>query len=328
MFAITCRIAIPLILAFSIVPPSGTAATSAYVQTTDGLDINHVRFTIAAPPDFTVQLFQRATALFAKAGLPLPQSDHPNVPFIATLTLTLMSQPVGPICPGQVLYAPSLALTEPVIIPRNSVIINDVTWLAHTGTQVRKPVTILDLERDLDDFIGQFISDYRAANARTRSSISDDTLSSSIPDDAPNQSFTTELIGALTDAALKELHIDQLQLSVLAGRFTQPLVTRALQQFGAAGFSVLPGHSHNSQPTLGLELVQQPLQDRCPGKVLYESGLYLVEPVQLKRNPQVSIWSDTWLRETTHLVSPRSLKQLESDQDALLQQFFDSLNVR
>ena len=82
------------------------------------------------------------------------------------------------------------------------------------------------------------------------------------------------------------------------------------------------------QVSLGVELTQQTLEDRCPGKVLYESGLYLVEQVQIGRNRQVSIWSDTWMRETIAVVTPRTQAQLESDQDALLRQFIDALNTR
>lgn len=317
-------VALSLLIGFSL-PDEGMAATSAYVQTTEGLDLNRVQFVISAPPEFTSRLSQRATALFAKAGLPPLRSDSSPMPFIATLTLTLDPQPLRNSCPEHILYAPSLALAEPVIIPRNSVIMNNVTWLAHTGAQVRKSVTIADLERDLEEFIDQFIGDYRAANTGSHSPIPGTAPAAPHPDTLHPDSPTTAPEALHSNATLKGLRIDQLQISVSAGQFSHALTTRALQQFNNAGLTLSPGRHHNGHLTLGVELIQQPLEDRCPGKILYESGLYLVEQIQLTRNPRVSIWSDTWLRETTQLLSPRSREQLESDQDALLQQFIHTL---
>jgi hypothetical protein len=303
-------------------------ATSAYVHTTEGLDLNQVRFAVSAPPDITAHLLERARALFAKAGLSLADSDSPREPFIATLTLTLDPQPLRSGCPGHLLYAPSLALTEPVLISRNSVIMDNITWLAHTGTQVRKSVTIADLESDLEEFINQFIADYRAANTGSRSPIPGTAPAATDPGTSHPDSATTALGPLHSDPILNALHIDQLQISVSAGRFSHALTARAMQQFNDAGLTLSPGHQHNSRLTLGVELIQHPVEDRCPGKVLYESGLYLVEQIQITRNPRVSIWSDTWLRETRQLISPRSREQLESDQAALLQQFIHALPLR
>jgi len=316
---------LPFALVVFLLPDRGIAASSAYVQTTEGLDLNRVRFAISAPSEFTSQLVQRATALFAEAGLPPLRSDTPPMPFIATLTLTLSPQPLSDACPGHVLYSPSLALTEPVIIPRSSAVMNDITWLAHTGAQVRRSVTIADLERDLEEFSNQFIADYRATNGGARSSIPGTASAVPHPDAPPPDAATTAPEPLHSDSTLEGLRINQLQISVSAGRFSHALTARALQQFNNAGLALSPGQHHNGQLTLGVELIQQPLEDRCPGKVLYESGLYLVEHIQLSRNQRVSFWSDTWLRETTQLVSPRSREQLESDQDALLQQFIHAL---
>lgn len=321
------RLALSFALVAFLLPDRGIAASSPYVQATEGLDLNRVRFAISAPPEFISQLVQRVTALFAEAGLPPLRSDSPPTPFIATLTLTLTPQPLSDACPGHVLYSPSLALTEPVIIPRNSAVINDVTWLAHTGAQVRRSVTVTDLERDLEEFINQFIADYRTTNGGGRSSLSGDGPATPHPDAPLPGSVLTAPDDVRGDSTLKALRIDQLQISVSAGRFSHALTARALQQFNNAGLALSPGQHHNGQLTLGVELIQQPLEDRCPGKVLYESGLYLVEHIQLTRNQRVSIWSDTWLRETAQVVAPQAQAQLESDQDALLRQFINSLKT-
>ena len=324
MVAMLSWVALSLLIGFSL-PDKGMAATSAYAQTTEGLDLDRVQFVVSAPQEFTSRLSQYARSLFAKAGIPLPDSEGQDRPLIATLTLTLDPQPLRNSCPAHFLYAPSLALTEPVLIPRNSVIMNNVTWLAHTGTQVRRSVTIADLERDLEEFINQFIADYRATNGGPRSSISGTASAVPHPDAPHPDAATTAPVALHSDSTLKTLRIDQLQISVSAGRFSHALTARALQQFNQAGLALSPGQHHNGQLTLGVELIQQPLEDRCPGKVLYESGLYLVEQIQLTRNPRVSIWSDTWLRETALVVAPRSQEQLESEQDTLLRQFINAL---
>lgn len=328
MHALFFWLALSFVIGGSSLPDRGLAASSAYVQTTDGLDLHHVRLAISAPPEFISRLSERARSLFANAGLPLPGSDSTNKPPIATLTLSLNPQPLAATCPGHVLYAPSLTLTEPVLITRNMELMNDVTWLAHTGPQVREPVTVSELEQDLDTFIEQFIADYRAANAGVRPSPSDGAPMVSRTDPSATVSVTAEQPKTRFDAGLKQLRIEQLLLSVSAGRFSQPLTTRALQQFSEAGHPLQPGHGRTGHVTLGIELTQRTLEDRCPGKVLYESGLYLVEQVQIGRNRRVSIWSDTWLREAIAVVTPRSQQQLESDQDTLLRQFIDALNTR
>lgn len=321
-------LALPFVIGCLFLPDRGMAAASAYVQTTEGLDLRHIRFAIDAPPELVLQLSARAQSRFAQAGLTVGDPDGTDQQPIATLTLTLNAQPLTGTCPGHVLYAPSLTLREPVTITRNSVLMNDVTWLAHTGSQVRKPVTVSDLELDLDTFIEQFIADYRAGNAGIRQSNSSGTPIVSDNNPPPTVSVMTESQKAHPDAGLKELRADQLRVSVSAGQFSQALMTRALQQFSDAGHSLKPSHGQDNQITLGVELTQRTLEDRCPGKVLYESGLYLVEQIQLARNRRVSIWSDTWLQETTQVVTPRSQQQLESDQDALLRKFLDSLNSR
>lgn len=318
-------LALPLALVVFLLPDRGIAASSPYVQTTEGLDLNRVQFVISASPEFTSRLSQHARSLFARAGLPLLQPDSPHMPSIATLTLTLDPQPLRDGCAGHLLYAPSLALTEPVLIQRNSVIMDNVTWLAHTGAQVRKSVTIADLERDLEEFFSQFIADYRATNGGSRLSIPGTASAVPHPNALHPDAAITAPEAPHNDSTLKALRIDQLQISVSAGRFSHALTTRAMQQFHHAGLALSSGQHHNGRLTLGIELIQQPVEDRCPGKVLYEPGLYLVEQIQLTRNPRVSIWSDTWLRETIQLVSPRSREQLESDQDALLQQFIHAL---
>jgi hypothetical protein len=314
-------------LFLSIISPTGKgiAATTAYVATTENLDLNQVQFVVVAPSEVRAQLYDRTMALFAKAGLPLPaagQSDHPAT---SVLTLTLDPHPLDASCPCKVLYRPSLILVEPVIIQRNSVVMNDTTWFLETSREVREPVEVLKLESDLDHLIQQFMTDYKEGNPRWQSRGTSPNPKKPHANQKPTGPIFSEANDARANSSLRNLGVDTLRIHVSAGRFAQPLTTRAIQYLREAGLSVPLDRKGNGAVTLGVELTQQSLEGQCPGNVLYESGLYLVEEVRIKRNPQVSIWSDTWLRETMQVLAPVPLQQLEYDQDALLKQFIRSL---
>jgi hypothetical protein len=105
------------------------------------------------------------------------------------------------------------------------------------------------------------------------------------------------------------------------------LEERAVRQLTAAGLSAAAPSGTEAPLTLSIELVQQSLQDRCPGLVLYEAGVFLVEEVQLRRNPSAVIWSDTWMREQVRIVPPVTRAQLETDLDALIEQFIRSIRT-
>jgi hypothetical protein len=124
---------------------------------------------------------------------------------------------------------------------------------------------------------------------------------------------------------LKDLHIESLQLSVMAGRSTKRLPTQAVEQLIKAGLSLPASRGGNGAVTLGIELIERSIEGQCPGRVLYEQGVYLVEEVRIARNPRILIWSDTWLREAVRIVSPVPLQQLESDQNALLREFIRAI---
>jgi hypothetical protein len=307
-----------LAAALAFLPGSGLPASTAYVGTTRDLDLSRVRFVIVASPGARARLQDRAIELFVKAGLPRPAPAESTVPSIATLTLSLDPSPIGSTCPGQVLYAPALTLTEPVTIPRNGALLNDSSWIMRPAPQVRKPVEIAQLETDLDGFIRQFIADYRTANRSVRSS---ERRASPASAQEPLSPTVAHSDAAHSAVALNNLTLSTADLHVLAGPETAGLRARALEQLAKAGLSVSPEQTGSSAVTLSIELLQQPLENHCPGYVLYTRGLYLVEQVRVARNPMVSLWNDTWLRESMQIVPPVSRHRLESDQDALLQEF-------
>lgn len=307
-----------IVVSMIFTTPEGMAASTAYVQTTRDLPLDEVELVVVAASDVKTRLYDRVRSLFAKADL-LPVF-HPSREPIARLILTLDPRPLDDTCPGKVLYAPSLTLREPVIIPRNSAVIHDSTWLLGTDRQVREPVGTSELETDLDSLVHQFITDYKTANPGWQLH--------KPPRAEPSIPVIPDTQDTRTDSSLKNLAVSRLSLSVMAGREAESLRTRAIHQLTEAGLPVSAERRGHTAVTVSIELFQRPLDDHCPGRVLYEQGLYLVEQVRIQRNPQVSIWSDTWLREALHIVPPVPIQQLQSDQDALLQQLIQAFQTK
>jgi hypothetical protein len=286
---------------------------------------------VVAAPEFKDRLYDRTMRLFAKADLPLPPRDQSYSPLGATLKLTLKTTPLGDTCPGNVLYEPSLALIEQVIVPRNSEVMHDITWLTGTGSQARAPVSVEELEADLDGLVQTFITSYKGGNPDWHSEEMHhdrNTSESPLVDQRPASPVVPEVLDARAGVSLNGLDVDTMHLSILAGRLSKSLATRALHQLTHAGLPVSLAHRGNDAAVLSLELIQRSVEDQCPGRILYEPGLFLVEQVRIKRNPQILIWSDTWVRETLQVVPPVSMQQLVSDQDALLDQFIHSFQAK
>jgi hypothetical protein len=313
------------LLSTSALPINGLVDSHAEVPAIRHLDLHHIRLVMEAAPEFKARLYDRTMDLFAKADLPLPHPDQPHSPPTAMLKLTLNPTPLGDTCPGNVLYEPSLALIEPVIVPRNSEVIHDITWSIGAAVQARAPVSIEELESDLDGFVHHFITNYKLGNPEWQSEDTHHgrmTWASPLVDQQPVHPVAS--IGV----SLRGLDANTLHVSVLAGRASKTLAAQALHQLTDAGLPVSFNPHNNDATTLSLELIQRPVEGQCPGKVLYEPGLFLVEKVRIERNPQILIWSDTWIRETRQVVSPLSLRQLELDQEALLKQFIHSFQAR
>jgi hypothetical protein len=58
--------------------------------------------------------------------------------------------------------------------------------------------------------------------------------------------------------------------------------------------------------------------------VLYERGIYVVEPVQVARSPHVTLWSDTWHEDSIRILPPLSTDELAADQQRLLEAFIQA----
>jgi len=293
------------------------AATTAYMSSTEDLNLRQVQLVVVASDQLRESLHNQALARFAETGLPLPtaypfQTSPPTV-----LTLTLDPRPIGDHCPGKVLYAPSLALTEPVTIARTGSTILDTTWLFEIGTEVRRPVDHDRIKADLDLLINQFITDYKTASRQPRESQTPPNK-----DSEPQSSMTHDMPDR--HAALELQKIRVFSLSVLAEQWSSTLKTNAVRQLTEAGLRSLDGVVGNDPVSLSLELIQRSIDDHCRGKFIYQRGLYLVEQVRIARQPSVMLWSDTWFQEAVLVVPPLSRKELEADQHMLIQKFLHS----
>jgi hypothetical protein len=217
------------------------------------------------------------------------------------------------------LFAPSLALTELVTSPRTGVAYQDTTWVFSTPPEVLDPVTPQQIEDDLDKLVTQFITDYTTANRVGRSGEQHNTP---ITDSSQPASLPPDRASSHQNHRLGDLRM--VRLSVLAGPWSSALKAAAARQLSAGGIKSLSDLSESGGVDLSLELIQHSLGDHCPGYVLYERGLYLVEEVQVSRRPQVRFWSDTWLKDSLQIVPPRSRHELEADQTELLRTFLSS----
>ena len=291
-----------ILLTLAFLSNTSSAATTAYMSSTEQLDLRQVQFVVVAPAQLQESLHRRALALFTEAGLPIPGSLPSQTLPSAILTLTLDPRPIDVNCPGKTLYAPSLTLIEPVTIPRTGSTIRDTTWLIETGKEVSGPVSDERINADLDDFIRQFISDYQTANRQLQDTSS--TLDVSVN---PQSLLPSSIPHQQVDQDLRKIQV--LSLSVLAGQWSSALKAIAARQLTKAGLRVVPNAGGDGVVSLSLELTQRGLDEHCPGKVLYERGLYLVEQVSVTRRPLVLLWSDTWLRESIRVVPPLSLQK-------------------
>ncbi|HSA85127.1 MAG TPA: hypothetical protein VLE46_03015 [Nitrospira sp.] len=306
-------------LSMILLSATGLAATTAYVKTTEQLDLRHVRLIIIAPPASQDALRHRVMTHFSRARLPLPQSGSSQDQSPALLTLTLNPKSVELTCPGKVLYAPSLTLTESVTSPRTGVAYRDNTWEFSTQPEVLNSVTAQRIDEDLDRLVTQFITDYTTANRseRLREGHSTPLMQSTQP-----ASIHPDREPSHQNLSLGDLRT--VRVSVLAGRWSPALKDAAVRQLAAAGINPPSDSDESGTVELSLELIQHPLGDHCPGYVLYEQGLYLVEEVHVSRQPQVRFWSDTWSQSSLQIVPPRSQQELEVDQTELLRTFLSS----
>ncbi len=310
--------------------PGTNPVRAQSTATLEGLDLSRIEVRVLAPVAVRERLLSRVQALFARAGLPLgaARAGVPDKPPAPMLSITINPQLLHEPCRDKALYIKKLELFDLVLIPRNRVVLSDSVWWTGPGYSVRGPIPFSQMESDVEDLVGRFISAYRRANPGTTFESAGQEPEALYQEAQAEFPPRSESLTAGGDAGLAHLSLEALRVSVMAGRVSDRLTGRAIRQLTEAGVPV-PSRPRGDAPvTLGAEFIQQSVAAHCPGQVLYEAGLYLVEEVQLERNPQVRIWSDTWARNSVQVVPPRAVHEIEADQDALLAQFVRGLQAR
>jgi hypothetical protein len=105
---------------------------------------------------------------------------------------------------------------------------------------------------------------------------------------------------------------------------SQRLRARAIARLKKVGLepaSDLPGTPVDA--VLVLVVNQIPLGKKCAGKVLYDSKIYLIDDVTIKRDPEIKLEAITWSLAPGHpsVVEAVPIESLEADADRLIDQF-------
>ncbi|MGH7259678.1 MAG: hypothetical protein ACREI9_03220 [Nitrospiraceae bacterium] len=320
--------AMSLIIAAQNVNEPVRAADS--IPTTEKLDLRKVSFEVDAQPEFKDRLYSLSLKQFKEAGLS-PLEPERTGEKSAVLRLMLKPESLHELCPGKVLYEPSLALTEDVIVERTAEAIKDSTWSSKQAPHVRAPLTIKEIEEDSGEFISRFIVNYKMGNPAVSPQKDrrqkDRLMEKAAPSRSSGENISHEKVvpGSMeaspTNASLRGLKLETVNFLLSAGASYAPLYARAVASASKEGLRLAFRPNANTPQTLTLRLASRPLDEMCPGKVLYEASVELVEQVKIKRNPHIYIWTDTWSKDKTQITDHVSDRQLEADLDELLGQF-------
>jgi len=309
-----------------------TMSTAASVPTTEKLDLRAVSFVVDAQPELRDRLYSLALKQFKKAGLSMLQSEQTEGK-TAILKLTLKPESLHGICSESVLYEPSLVLTEEVIVDRTEQVLKDSTWSSKQALHVRPPITIDEIEKDLEGFIGRFIVNYKMGNpaaslqmeSHRKSELRKKTLSpQSLDEKLSYEQSNPSMEEAPPKARLKGLELERVSFVLWAGASSDSLYTRAVAQASKKGLKLAFRPNETTPQFLQLNFDIRPLDKACQGKFLYEASLALVEQVRIKRNPDIYVWTSTWSQYKRTITNQVSNRQLEMDVDELLGQFVDT----
>ncbi len=297
-------------------------AGNGSVPTTTGLDLDTVRFQVISPPELEDHLYNRALNHFAKAGISW-NSPRSSTKKKAVLQLMLKPDPMAKVCPGKFLYEPMLVLRDKVIVSRNGgKDIENQTWSSQAPPHIIPARTSKEFDSDLDEFIQKFIVNYQLGQAAysefapdpqvpLSGHVKDMALSTKIPEEHETNAHE----------GLERLNLSKVKFSGWAGRYTNQIDSRARKQLERANLQFISNPDSHTSRTLRLSLSSWPAREECPNKVLYEASLVLTERAQIKRNPKLYVWSDTWSRRKLTVLDAVSLEQLKADQEDLIADF-------
>lgn len=133
------------------------------------LDFDKVDFWLVSDSEFRKRLSSLATEKLTSAGLyTKPYQGVPSSERIAVLKMTLNSYPLSEDISRKVMYQRRLELWETVVPVRNPDLkIDSVTWsYGPSRPEIRDPITLPELEEDLDRYLSEFIRSYRMGNPK------------------------------------------------------------------------------------------------------------------------------------------------------------------
>jgi hypothetical protein len=148
---------------------TGSAKAERLISSSAGLDLRKVYFIINTQREFHDQLYDYAITKLTKAGL-LPIHDRVYKEGAPVLQLTLNPTPLGIDPVSKVMYRTRLELFENVYTERTPrVRAWAVTWsYGLPDPLIVDSVSLDQLKNDVDEFLDDFILDYKYANPDKR----------------------------------------------------------------------------------------------------------------------------------------------------------------
>ena len=275
---------------------------------------------------------------FSRSGLTLPRNLQKVSGQEGVLRFTQHQTLLDPICPKKVFYVARRELIEPVTIVRNNERIIAGHWDVSDARYVRDPVPLKELESSLGIQLDAVLYNYQLGKqASPLLKPADDsqkgrgkealqprqvqTLKMPLSYDlASGEVFTVneeEVWGSL-----RGLSMDNVFFGGWAKSYPEFKPTR--DQLLKAELIPHDLYSEIKDPKSAAKLILtievQSLDDMCPGKVLYETGLVLREEVLIERSG-IQTWADTWGSYRVQIRPPLAQKELDEDQLQLVNRF-------
>ena len=286
------------------------------------LELSGVRLVVNASPKHQKAFSRLAIDEFKRAGIVISLKGNEALARQASeLMLSVRPKPIEDICPGKVLYAPSLTLNEDLIVsrPGEDITIKGSSWSSFTPPHLRQPLTIQELEEEISELTERFAEHYRLVSS-SKSSRVRSTGEEYAEKERRAEPPTMWVDGRISESPLKNLDIRLVNFSLWAGASTQHLHDRAIEFASKEGVKLTPLKMKDA-PMLSVKLEYQRFNKECTGKGMYSATLELVERVRVRRLSDVYIWASTWSREKTRVSGPPSKVQMQKDSEELLAQF-------
>ena len=164
---VSLLIIVALLMGVNNLSISSISKAESLISTSHGVDLSQVHLDVDVPHDYYDRLYKRVYTHLTRVGL-TPKSSTTYKQGEPVLRLTLKVKAVGEPSLNLFLYTAKLEIQERVVTERTpKVRAWVVTWSVGTSDEpeVRAaPITIEEMEKDLDKLMKWFILDYQHAN--------------------------------------------------------------------------------------------------------------------------------------------------------------------